>query len=292
MKPAPFEYHAPATVEQALNLLAAHGYDAKILAGGQSLIPTMNFRLAQPGILIDLNNIPALQYIDSTSAGGVRIGAMTRYSAVEHSPLIAERVPLLVETLPHIAHPQIRTRGTVGGAIAHADPAAEMPAVCVALRARFKLRRGSSERWVTAEEFFVGLFATVLASDEMLLEIELPPLPPRSGWSFQEVARRHGDYALAGVAAGIALDAAGNCADVRLSFISVGDHAMPAHNAIAALKRQSPTTEAIAGAAAIAAQEDISPGSDIHATAAYRRHLAKVLAQRALTQAADRASVR
>ncbi len=292
MKPAPFEYLAPATVEEALDLLATHGYDAKILAGGQSLVPTMNFRLAQPAVLIDLNKISSLSYIEPTPAGGVRIGAMTRYITVEKSPLIAERAPLLREALPHIAHPQIRTRGTMGGAIAHADPAAELPAVCVALGAHFKLKRGTQTRTVSAEDFFVGLFATVMEPDEMLLEIELPPLPPRSGWAFTEVARRHGDYALVGVAAGIVLDATGNCADVRLSFLSVGDHAVLAHNAIAALKGHPPTAEAIANAAAIAANDDISPGSDIHATAEYRRHLAKVLAQRALTQAADRASAK
>lgn len=292
MKPAPFEYRAPTTVEEALDLLATHSYDAKILAGGQSLVPTMNFRLAQPAILIDLNKISSLSYIEPTPAGGVRIGAMTRYSAVEKSPLIAERAPLLHEALPHIAHPQIRTRGTMGGAIAHADPAAELPAVCVALDAKFKLQRGTQTRTVPAEDFFVGLFATVMEPDEMLVEIELPPLPPRSGWAFAEVARRHGDYALVGVAAGIVLDAAGNCADVRLSFLSVGDHAVLAHNAIAALKGQAPTADAIANAAAIAASDDISPGSDIHATAEYRRHLAKTLAQRTLTQAAERASVK
>ncbi len=290
MKPAPFEYHAPATVEQALELLATHGYDAKILAGGQSLIPTMNFRLAQPAILIDMNNIPALRYIEPTPAGGVRIGAMTRYQTAEHSPLITERAPLVAEALPHIAHPQIRTRGTMGGAIAHADPAAELPAVCVALGARFKLRRGTQERWVAAEDFFLGLFTTLLEPDELLVEIELPPLPARSGWAFTEVARRHGDYALVGVAAGITLDDDGNCADVRLSFLSVGDRAVLAHNAIAALKGQAPTAETIAHAAAIAAADDISPNADIHASVDYRRHLAKTLAQRALVQAAERAS--
>jgi len=289
MKPAPFEYYATDTIEQALDLLASYGYDAKILAGGQSLVPTMNFRLAQPAILVDLNCIPELNYITPTPNGGLRIGAMTRHGQVEHSPLVAERAPLLHEAMPNVAHPQIRARGTIGGAIAHADPAAELPAVCVALNARFKLRRGAQERGVAATDFFVGLFTTVMEADELLVEIAFPPMPPRSGWSFQEVARRHGDYALAGVATAVSLDASGVCNDVRLSFLSVGDHAVLAENAIAALKGQSPTAEVIANAAAIAAQDDISPSGDIHASAEYRRHLAQTLAERTLTQAVERA---
>ena len=159
MKPAPFKYYAPATVAEALALLAKHGYDAKVLAGGQSLIPTMNFRLAQPAVLVDLNRVSELFYIKpDNKTGGLLIGAMTRERQVERSQLVAERAPLISETMPHIAHEQIRNRGTFGGCIAHADPAAELPTVAVALKAQIKVRGQTGERWVPAEEFFISLF--------------------------------------------------------------------------------------------------------------------------------------
>ena len=178
---------------RALAYLADYGYEAKALAGGQSLIPTMNFRLAQPGVLIDLNHIPNLFYIRPIEAGGLRIGAMTRQRQVERDPLVAERAPLIHETMPYIAHSQIRNRGTFGGSLAHADPAAELPAVTTALNARFHARSQAGERWLPANEFFVSLFTTALEPDELLVEIELPAMPPRSGWAFTEMARRHGD---------------------------------------------------------------------------------------------------
>lgn len=294
MKPAPFEYYAPTTVDEALAHLAEHGYEAKPLAGGQSLIPTMNFRLAQPAVLVDLNNISELFYIRPEDDGGLRIGAMTRQSQVEHDPLVAERAPLLHETMPHIAHPQIRNRGTIGGTLAHADPAAELPAVSLALNARFRLRSPAGERWVSADDFFVGFFTTALEPGELLVEIALPPMPHsrngRSGWSFQEIARRHGDYALVGVAALVTLDDRDRCQQARLVFLSVGEGPVEAHQAAEVLKGQRPTPEAIRAASETAANADIDPGSDIHASAEFRRHLAKVLARRALTQAFQRAS--
>jgi carbon-monoxide dehydrogenase medium subunit len=291
MKPAPFEYYAPTTTEEALALLAQHGYDAKLLAGGQSLIPTMNFRLAQPSVLVDLNRIPELFYIKPDKNGGVLVGAMTRESQVEHDPLIAERAPLVHETMPHIAHPQIRSRGTFGGCMAHADPAAELPAVSVALGARFRVRSRSGERWVPVDEFFIGFFTTTLQPDELLVEVSLPPMPPnrRSGWSFQEVARRHGDYALVGVATLVTLDDKDQCEQARLVFLSVGDGPVEAHQAAEALRGQVPTPEAIRAAAEAAASIDVDPSSDIHATADYRRHLVKVLARRSLERALERA---
>jgi len=290
MKPAPFEYHAPTTTEEALALLVEHGYDAKVLAGGQSLIPTMNFRLAQPSVLVDLNHIPELFYIDPDKNGGVLVGAMTRESQVEHDLLIAEQAPLVHETMPHIAHPQIRNRGTFGGCMAHADPAAELPAVGLALRAQFRIRSQGSERWVPADEFFIGFFTTALQPDELLVEVVLPPMPPRSGWSFQEVARRHGDYALVGVATLVALDDQGQCDQARLVYLSVGDGPVEARQAADVLKGQAPTPEAIQAAAETAARADVDPSSDIHATADYRRHLVKVLASRSLRQAFERAA--
>lgn len=289
MKPPSFEYFAPTTTAEALALLAQHGYEAKPLAGGQSLIPTMNFRLAQPGILIDLNPISELAYIRPGDDGGLRIGTMTRQRRVERDPLVAERVPLIHETMPYIAHPQIRNRGTFGGSLAHADPAAELPAVTTALNARFRARSQKGERWLAADEFFVSLFATALEPDELLVEIALPPLPPRSGWAFTEMARRHGDYALVGVAAVVTLDERDRCQQAKLVFLSVGDGPVEAHQAAQSLIGQTPTPEAIRAAAETAAQVDIAPNSDIHASAEFRRHLARVLAQRVLAQAVERA---
>ena len=290
MKPAPFQYHAPRSLSDALSLLAEHGYDAKPLAGGQSLVPTMNFRLAQPGILIDLNSIPELAYIRLASDGSLHIGAMTRHSTVELDPLVAQHAPLLHETMPHIAHRQIRNRGTIGGSLAHADPSAELPSVMVALDARFRLQSRTDERFVAAADFYQGLFTTDLAPEELLVEIAIPPMPARSGYAFDEVARRPGDYAMVGVAAVVTLDAVGRCADAKLVYLSVGEGPTPAMQAVAALLGQPPSPELIALAANIAADNDIDPVADIHASAAYRRQLAKVLARRTLTRAFERAS--
>ena len=289
MKPAPFKYLAPTSVEEALGHLAEHGYDAKVLAGGQSLIPTMNFRLAQPAVLVDLNRVSDLFYINPDKNGGLLIGAMTRESQVEHDPVVAGRAPLLTETMPHIAHEQIRHRGTFGGCLAHADPAAELPAVAVALKASMKVRGQAGERWVPADEFFLSLFTTVLMPDELLVEVAIPAMPARTGWSFQEVARRHGDYALVGVAATVTLDRNDQCEEARLVYVSVGDRPENAQQATAALQGQALTPEAIEAAAELAATADTDPGQDIHASAEFRRHLVKVLTRRALTQAAARA---
>jgi carbon-monoxide dehydrogenase medium subunit len=290
MKPAPFEYAAPGRVEEALALLGEHGWDAKVLAGGQSLVPLLNFRLAQPAVIVDLNNVSELFYLRSEDDGGLRIGAMTRQQQVEHDVLVARRSPLLHEAMPHIAYPQIRTRGTIGGSMAHADPAAELAAVSVALGARFRLLGQAGERWVPAEEFFIGLFMTVLEPDELLVEVALPAVAPRSGFAFEEVTRRHHDFAMAGVAVQVTLDDKGLCEEARMGFLSVGDGPVLARQAGEALKGQKPTAEAMEEAAQIAASADIDPGSDIHATADYRRHLALVLARRTLTRAFERAA--
>jgi len=289
LKPAPFAYFAPTTLDEALTLLAAHGYDAKILAGGQSLIPTMNFRLAQPAILIDLNNIPALAYIQPHADGGLQIGAMTRQRTIEKSALIGERAPLLHATMPYIAHVQIRNRGTIGGSLAHADPAAELPVIAVALNAQLKVRSKLGERWVNAEDFYVALFATDLAPDEILMEIVLPPIPPRTGWSIQEVSRRQGDYAIVGVAATVMLDEQGRCQNARIVLLSVGEGPTQARGAMALLQGETPSPTLIAAAAEACATQDIDPTADIHASVAFRRHLANVLTKRALTEAFQRA---
>ncbi|MCB0225653.1 MAG: xanthine dehydrogenase family protein subunit M, partial [Anaerolineae bacterium] len=223
MKPPPFEYFAPTTLDDALDYMADYGDEAKPLAGGQSLIPTMNFRLAQPEVLVDLNGIAELAYIRPAAGGGVSIGAMTRQRSVERSPLVAEQAPLIHETMPYIAHPQIRNRGTFGGNLAHTDPASELPAVATALNARFRAQSRSGQRWLTADEFFVDLFTTALEPEELLVEIVIPPLPAQTGYAFREISRRHGDYALVGVAATVTLDNNGRCEAARLVYLSVGD---------------------------------------------------------------------
>lgn len=288
MKPAPFEYFRPASLDEALALLAEHGGDAKPLAGGQSLIPAMNFRLATPAVLVDLNGISELSYINS-DAGDIRIGGMTRQRTVERSALVSDRVPLIAETMPHIAHPAIRNRGTIGGSLAHADPAAELPAVMLALNARFTVSSQAGAREVEADEFFMGLFTTAVQPGELLTDIRIPPPPSHSGFAFQEISRRHGDFALVGVAAVVSLDAGANCADARIALLSVGDRPMRAVAAANTLRGQRPSAESIAAAADAAATKDIDPSSDIHASARYRRHLAKVLTRRVLTRAFERA---
>ena len=291
MKPPPFEYYNPTTVDEALSLLAEHGYDAKPLAGGQSLIPIMNFRLAQPAVLVDLNNISELSYIQPDEGGGLRLGAMTRHHQVEHDPLIAERAPLIFEAMPMIATSQIRSRGTFGGSIAHADPSAELVAVSVALGGRFRLRSQSGEREASASEFFLGMFATLLEPQELLVEATFPAMPARTGWALMEVARRPHDFALVGVAAVLSLDDQERCQETRIVFLSVGDGPVTAHHAAEVLRGQAPTPELIRAAAETAAADDIDPSSDIHASAAYRRHLVKVLTRQALELAFERAKL-
>ena len=289
MKPAPFHYIAPLTLTEALEVMSQHGADAKLLAGGQSLIPVMNFRLAQPAVIVDLNRLTELGRLDVSAEGGLRIGAMVRHSQLEHSDLVARHAPLVHETMPLIAHPQIRTRGTIGGSLAHADPAAELPVVMVALQARFLLRQSGLERWVAAEAFFQSLFTTALEADEILAAIDIPPWPRRSGSAFLEVARRHGDYAQAGAAAVIALDESGICRQARLVYLNLGEIPMVAGEAAAALVGHRPSAALIDEAAQHAARHEIEPVGDIHASAGYRRHLAYVLGKRAIAQAVSRA---
>jgi CO/xanthine dehydrogenase FAD-binding subunit len=288
MKPAPFEYLAPATVDEALDLVAEYGYEAKILAGGQSLIPMMNFRLAEPAVVVDLNRIPELSFIRPEGEAELRIGAMTRHHQVEKGELVAERAPLIHEVMPKIGTHQIRSRGTFGGSIAHADPAAELATVCVALDGRFRLQSKRGERWVPAKEFFLGMFMTVLEPDEMLVEIAIPPVAPRTGSALEEVARRSHDFALVGVGVTVTLDDGGQCSNARMVFLSVGDGPVETPKAAGLLVGQVPGPEAIR-AAAEAATEEMDPSSDIHASSEYRLHLAKVLAGRALDIAFERA---
>jgi carbon-monoxide dehydrogenase medium subunit len=291
MKPPPFEYFNPTSIDEALLHLSEHGYDAKALAGGQSLIPMMNFRLAQPAVLVDLNSIPELSYIRPDEQGGLRLGAMARHHQVEHDPLVAERAPLIAEAMPQIATTQIRSRGTFGGSIAHADPSAELVAISVALDGRFRMRSQSAEREANAADFFLGMFTTQLEPQELLVEIILPAFLPRTGWALMEVAQRPHDFALVGVAAVVSLDDREHIHRAQIVLFSVGDGPVVAQKAAEVLRNQRPAPELIRAAAETAGTEDVDPSSDIHASSAYRRHLVKVLTRQALEKALERAKV-
>lgn len=290
MKPAAFDYHRPDSLDEALALFSELGADAKPLAGGQSLVPAMNFRLARPGVLVDLNRIESLAGIEETADGGLRIGAMTRQRAVERSPAVARRAPLLADAMPWIAHPQIRNRGTIGGSLAHADPSAELPAVMLALDARIVVGSRAGARTIAASEFFTGILSTALEPTELLTAVELPPPREHAGAAFVEVARRHGDYALVGVGAVIVLDRGGACSEARVALLSIGDTPVLARSAMAVLAGQRPGATAIEEAARAAAERDVDPPADIHASSAYRRHLTRVLVGRALRSALARAA--
>jgi CO/xanthine dehydrogenase FAD-binding subunit len=288
MKPAPFEYFVPDSIERALDLLGEHGDDAKILAGGQSLVPAMNFRVQQPGVLIDLNRVPELSYIievDNT----IRIGAMARERQLEFDDLVARRTPLLHETVPFIAHPQIRNRGTIGGSLVNADPAAELPVLMLALNARLKARKTSGERWIDAQDFFVGMFTTALEADEILVEIELPVMAARTGWSFMEVAPRAGDYALMGVATLVSLDEDGKCTEAKLVYLNAGDGPMDAKEAANSLAGEMLNDNLIKSAAKHASENEVTPYGNVHASPEFQRHLANALTKKALKRALKRA---
>lgn len=255
-------------------------------------MPSMNFRLAQPSILIDLNRVSDLFGIEALDGGGLCIGAMTRQREVERSLLVQAHAPLVHEAMPYIAHPQIRNRGTFGGSLAHADPAAELPALMLALGAQMWVQRqgsGVEERSIPADEFFLGLFTTAIEPDEMLVEVIIPALPLRTGTAFEELSRRTGDYAMVGACATVTLAEDGTIADSKLVYLAISDAPVHALSASEALRGVVPSEEAIM-AAAEAVDADIDPPGDIHSTAAYRRHIAKVLARRVLGRAVERAT--
>jgi len=288
MKPAAFEYHAPDSLEQALQIMRLNAGEGKILAGGQSLVPAMNFRVVQPGVLIDLNRVSELSFIREDGET-IRVGAMTRERHLEFDSSIAKRTPLLTEATPFIAHPQIRNRGTIGGSIVNADPAAELPVLMLALNARLKARNASNERWIDASDFFTGMFSTALAPDEILVEIELPFMPAHTGWSFMEVAPRAGDYALMGVAALVTLDENGKCAGAQLVYLNAGEGPVDAKEAAQILQGEILSDELIKSAAVHASEKEINPFGNVHTSAEFQRHLANVLTKKALKQAAQRA---
>ena len=265
MKPAPFEYRAPRTLSEAIALLTEHADTAKLLAGGQSLVPVLNFRLASPGVLIDLNRIPELTGIRETAEGGLEIGAMTRSRAIERSDVVRRANPLLFEAMPFIAHAQIRNRGTLGGSLAHADPAAELPAIALVCEAELRVQGPDGKRTVPAAGFFQGLFTTALAPDEILTSVRFPAWPAGRRHAFLEVSRRHGDFAIVGVAG--LVDGAG----ARVAVFGAEDTPRLVRGTPAELPR-------------LAAQT-LHPRGDHHASAEYRRELVEVLTRRALDKA-------
>ncbi|MEO1059823.1 MAG: xanthine dehydrogenase family protein subunit M [Actinomycetota bacterium] len=285
MKSAAFTYHRPSTVAEALALLAEHADDAKILAGGQSLLPMMGLRLARPAHLIDIGGLAdELGAIDA-GPDGVRIGALVRHAEAEVDEGIARHAPLVAAAMPHVGHRAIRTRGTVVGSIAHADPAAEMPAVCLALDATMVVASTEGRREVAAADFFDGYLTTAVADHELVVEVAFPAWPSSSGAALVELSRRHGDYALVGLACRIDVTD-GFVTGAALSFLGVDSVPVRVGDAERSLVGRPPGEEAFADAAEIVSDR-LSPPSDIHATAAYRRHAAGVLTRRGLAEAAS-----
>ena len=284
MKPAKFDYYDPRGLDEALALLDRHSDDAKVLAGGQSLMPLLNMRLARPNIVVDINQIKEFNYVRATD-GGIAIGAIARQRVLQAEKLIAERVPILQEAAYYIAHPQIRSRGTICGSIAHADPAAELPALALALDAEMTLTSAKAARTVGAAVFFQSFFTTALEANEILTEVRFPAPPKDSAWSVLEISRRHGDFAIAGIIAGLALETNRQViARARLVYFGVGATPIRVTAAEEALIGQAASEPAFE-AAAQSAKQGIDPMSDIHATEEYRRALAATLTKRALRSA-------
>jgi len=287
MKLPPFDYFAPSTVDEALDLLAEHGDDASVLAGGQSLIPLLALRLARPAVVIDINGLDELSGVTQTN-GHVTIGALTREYVAEESKAVADGVPLLAGALPYIGHEAIRSRGTVGGSLAHADPAAELPAVARALDAELVVRSRTGERVVAAADWFDGYLTTARQPEELLVEARFPVAPASTGTAFEEVARRHGDFAIVGLAASLTLHG-GAITDARLAFAGASDVPVRAVDAERLLAGQSPS-DRLFDAAAQQAADDLDPPADLHGSAAYRKKVAATLVRRALRAAAARAN--
>ena len=282
MKPPVFDYHAPASVDETIALLTRYGGEGKVLAGGQSLMPLLNFRLSRPAAIIDLNGIASLAYIREDN-GMIRFGAMTRQRTIEFSDVVKRRLPLLTEATALVGHLPIRTRGTIGGSIAHADPSAEYPAVLAALDGTVVVRGPRGERTLSPSELFRSYLTTSLGHDDILVEVRLPAMAPGAGFAFEEFSRRHGDFAIVGVAAMLVGDGQ-RCTTARLATAGAGPIPLRLRSAEEILERDGLSDAAIDGAAARAA-ELVEPDSDIHASAAYRRNLTRVLTGRALRRA-------
>lgn len=284
MKPPPFDYHDPRSIEEAVALLAECGDEGKALAGGQSLVPLLNFRLAQPSVLVDLNRVSELAYL-RRQEGRLQIGAMCRQARLELSPVAQEGWPLLGDALALVAHPQIRNRGTVGGSAAHSDPAAELPIALTALDAQFKLRSVRGDRVVSADDFFVTHLTTAIEPDELLVEMEVPPLPDGTGHAFHEYSRRHGDFALGGAAVTYTKGDRGRCSGARIVLLGAADVPLRAREAEQALEGQAMSDE-LAREAAQLAVRNIEPTGDIHGSGDYRKRLIEAMVRRAVLEAA------
>jgi CO/xanthine dehydrogenase FAD-binding subunit len=284
MKPPPFEYLAPTTLAEALERLDQYGDDAKILAGGQSLMPLMNMRLARPRVVVDVNRLPELAYISSDTDGGLAVGALTRQRTVERSALVQTSHPLLAAVMPAIGHVQIRNRGTIGGSIVHADPAAELPALSLALEAEFVLRRSTQQRVIKAHDFFLTYLTTAIEPMEILTEIRFPPWGPRWRWGFQEVCRRDGDFALVGAMALMRVEDSAACQDVRLTLFGVGGVPLRLYGVEGLLAGRTVDARLL-DEVATGVAETLEPDGDIHASAEYRREVGGVVARRALEAA-------
>jgi aerobic carbon-monoxide dehydrogenase medium subunit len=287
MKPAPFQYHRPVSLAETFDLLDRYGDEARILAGGQSLVPTLNMRLVTPRAVIDINRLPGLDVIRVTPEGLV-IGALARHEALLRSPLVSEHAPLIAAAIVHVGHEAIRTRGTVGGSLALADPAAELPACAVALDAAIRVSSRQGRRDIAAADFFRGIYTTALAPGEIVTELIVPRAVPAWRSGFDELARRHGDFALAGVAARVRVE--GDVVqEARLVFFGVGTRPVRARGAEAALagRRVDAATLAAAGRAL---DDDLDPPGDIHGSPALRRHLARVLLSRVVSRLMEKGS--
>jgi carbon-monoxide dehydrogenase medium subunit len=290
VKLPPFEYYAPDSLDEALALLAEHGPEAKVIAGGQSLVPLLALRMARPSALVDLRRVPGLDGIEQVG-DRLAVGAMTREHVAETSAAVRSQVPLLAHAMPLIGHPAIRSRGTIGGTLAHADPSAETPAVALALDAVIVARsRALGERSIPAADFFAGFLTTALREDEVVTQVRFPVAEPGTGACFDEVARRHGDFAIAGVATQVRVAADGRIAQARIACIGVADTPLRRPDAEAAIRDAIPGAAAFDAAADIAA-EGLAPPADLHGTSAYRTHLVRVLVRRSLETAAGRAGM-
>ena len=282
MKPPPFDYIVAIDRDTALATLARAGGEAKILAGGQSLMPMLNFRLLRPSILVDINRIPDLGFIEETP-DSIRIGALTRHFQLETSPIIAQHFPVFSYAVAHVGHLAIRNRGTIGGSLSHADPAAELPMMAVLLDARLRIVSATGSRTVAARDFFLDTMTVDLDGTELLTEIVLRKLPAQTGWGFEEIVRRHGDFALVAVAATLTLSGS-EIVQARIALTGVGPTTLRAAEAESLLVGRE-FDENLSRRAIEAVREAISPETDLHASADYRRHLAGALTGRALTAA-------
>ncbi|MDP6352749.1 MAG: xanthine dehydrogenase family protein subunit M [Alphaproteobacteria bacterium] len=282
MKPPPFKYIAAGSIEDATSALADNGGDAKVLAGGQSLVPMLNFRLLAPAVLVDINRVPGLDVVEE-NADGLAVGALARHHQLQTSPPVGARYPVLAAAIGHVGHLAIRNRGTIGGSLAHADPAAELPLIARLLDAEIVVIGAAGPRIIAARDFFLGAHTTALEADEIITRIDLPALPPGTGWGFEEVTRRAGDFALVAVAATVSM-ADGQVTQARIALAGVGESPARASAAESVLSGQALEDDAI-DAASQSARDAVRPSTDLHASADYRRHLVGVLTGRVLNAA-------